>query len=169
VDTVDIPDFALQFLKRQKCRFCTGQFVPDDVAMQGHRRSREGRWCYCYELECSHCGKSDITVITTRPMNTKGLCRALAEIYQKPKAAVEEEAVDESEPDAEPVLDPDDTLGEIVKRNTGISDKEADAAKKIMDAAANFEEVLKKFGVTDWALEEYLRMKKAQDERDAGK
>ena len=157
-EPIEILGFAQDLLKKQRCPFCDHPFSLGDVMAQGNRRDKAGKSCYYYETNCSECSQPSMTIVTSRRMDSRGLAAAFSEENGKGPTPSEPDSDDEQTPNSPPA-------------QSGITDAEVESAKKMLDGAKTFDDVLKGLGMSDETIEKYMREGGQQDEAgdDKGK
>ncbi len=140
---IEMPPFASDLLKKQKCPFCKELYRHSDVVMQGHRRGSDGDWYYCFEIYCSDCKQPSLTIVTSRPMRTKEYMLMLSSLYQSGE------------------MNSGD--GEQPKNPSCITDEEVARAKQIMEECESWDDVLFQFGLTKEQYKKYLREGEEED------
>lgn len=156
--TIEIVGFAQELLKRQECPFCNHPFQLSDVMAQGNRRGKDGKSYYYYETQCSGCSQPSMTVVTSRPMDSKGLMVALSEHY---KGGGHSDFPAGKEPDG---LLPGVGKDATPATKSGISDDEVENAKRMLDKSKSFDDVLRGLGMSGDTIERYMREGKKLDE-----
>lgn len=176
-EIIELTPFGRELLKRQKCPFCQSSYRIQDATGHGNRRGRDGRSYYYYETLCSQCNNPSLTIVTSRPMNTKGLMEAFIEMYQEgpsspavddqqvgqPDGGGEEGGVlSDSEEPKQPEETPQSPQPKPVAKSK-ISDAEVSEAKKIIDASDTHAQMLGGFGITKEQIEQWQRQYEEKD------
>jgi hypothetical protein len=159
---IELAGFAQELLKQQKCPYCQVPYHLVDVVAQGNRRGPDGKSYYYYEVHCANCDQPSMTVLPSRPMNTKGLMHALAEHYEGRADASYGSSEDEGSMNAkgEPPSGP---------QPSKISEEEVQKLKSLLESSQTYEDVLRGLGITEEQLRNFMEQGKQQDAGDEGK
>ncbi len=159
---IELVGFAKELLKKQRCPFCDKPFSPSDVMAQGNRRGKDGKSYYYYETHCGECSQPSMTVVTSRPMDTRGLMQALTEHYQE---GSQSEYPAGQEPDGGvPGVD-EGAAPPPPPKASGISDAEVQKAKRMLDKAKSWDDVMRGLGMSGEVIERYTREGGEKDAR----
>jgi hypothetical protein len=146
MSNIDIPDFAKDVLKEQKCPACDTSYEEAGVWAFGRRRSKkDGNIYFWYEVECQKCQNPTMTFITSRDCDLYSFAVVAAKMYEESSGVV----------DTSPSV-----FLHLPKRVTSgtskISEQELHDFKEQLEQAKYGDDVLKLLGMRQEDITRYL-------------
>src|SRR4051794_1619637 len=127
-DLIELPEFAKHILlKEKKCPYCQSGFREKDVSAVGVRRYHDGRAYFWFETVCHSCCHASSAMVTSRPMTTEGLCRALGDL----NGPQEVDGMSGASPNRSKVVRPS-IPASVLKLGSKITEEEMEAARRVL-------------------------------------